>query len=192
MNKVPEGKKLECAVCPEILEPEIAWPQCGKCFSFLHFKCSNNTMHRGAWKAMTLDEKRNWLCPPCHNVSTDTGSDYTTMEFNGPKKLSLVKNGEGNIVSKIDAILEQLKELPIIKQQLTVIQEDNRKVHNRLAALESHVSALELENSNLKSEVTELQMMQQENFQYQRRNNIIITNVPGEANEKEEILQWKM
>ena len=72
-----------------------------------------------------------------------------------------------------------------IQEQLTIIQHDNETIHTNLIAMDNKVQVLLAENISLRAEVEQLRAVQQENLQYQRSNNMIISNIPAEPNEDE-------
>lgn len=197
MNIVPPGGKLECAVCECSLADTTAWPKCGKCASFYHFKCCSGTMHQASWRSLTVEERNLWICPICNSVSPygkrDLNSSDDSVEESTLKKHCSELYSDSKINSRLDKICEQLSKLDTvsiavgsIQEKLTSIQADNVEFRSTLIECGAKVAVLEAENLVLKAEVEQLRQAQNENLQYQLKNNLIISNVPVRENENEE------
>jgi hypothetical protein len=62
---------------------------------------------------------------------------------------------------------------------------ESKAFHTYVTMIETKITVIQDENVKLRAEVNELRSKLDENLQYQRRNNLIISNIPGEPNEDE-------
>jgi regulator of replication initiation timing len=190
---------MECACCAEELNPKTTWPKCGKCLSLFHYKCTNGGMHQASWKSMTLPEREMWLCDPCKSVSPthernpkrnlDTSGDMTDSIVY--KKLST--EHDTDITLQLNLISQQISTLLGIPNTIANIQEEIKTIGanhtailEKMINLDNKVATLEIENRQLKDELARQRVSRQETEQYQRRGNIIISNIPGNEKESEE------
>jgi len=96
-----------------------------------------------------------------------------------------------DMLNTISAQLSQLLTLPEIvshmQTQLLSIQSENATIHTKLTGMDSKLNKVEAENNALRNEVEQLRIALLDNLQYQRQQNLIISNIPlHEPNEKEE------
>lgn len=171
-----------------------------KCYKrYYHFECVQN-MQRSTWRNLNSDDRNTWICSVC-DPSTKTQAPRS-QKINEPIKEQLNKSfcdppehDSTKILAEIANLAQQIAQLqPLLAipnqldslkaeiKGLTTTIEAQRK---QLSEATAKITLLESKNAQLSENLERVYYELQDNLQYQRRNNVIITGIPS-ANDRED------
>jgi hypothetical protein len=147
---------------------------------------------------MKDDERAAWLCPACVSISPQrrnnhgTNDDETEVEQLLNRTLHSTQIDDHLVpttiwaqLKNISEQLELLKPLLALPTQVQIIQTDVKELTSTIAKQRvelkeatDRITYLENENATLNDILDRVYTEQQDNAQYQRRNNMIITGLP--------------
>lgn len=183
-----------CTKCDEYLPPDNDFVVCQGCCAKLHYLCAG--VRESKWRTNTTEYKSAWRCSTCK-----TRSDPTIFEKKEggklEKTLDTILPGEsvnalGNMIRKIIQEENQLLMARMNEFQTSVefcsnqIDDFTKLVKNLIeenVVLTKKYNGLEDKYKQLEKETNSLKIISEENLQYNRNRNLIVSGIPDIKNE---------
>lgn len=169
--------KNKCGKCTQSISPTKIRAQCKQCGGEFHLNKSCAGIQEASWITKPKESKNKWRCLSCREA--------TSRESSTKRSRSEVSEDSNLSDSDQHSSYPTLEQIRLLMEATlgSKLQPLESKLLTELTSVKLEIAEIQKENDELKARVEQLEKTVDDNLQYQRRNNIIISNIPVQQNE---------